>query len=629
MRHYNPLVITLFALLFSCTPAEIQVESIVINETAISIEPGEKTTLIATVLPENATDKSIVWKTTNESVAVVSQTGVVEGISEGKSTITAMCGGKIAKCDVLVSIPVTEVRISKQSAKLPVGGKLQLKAQAFPENASDKRITWSTSNANVATVENGLVSALMIGDAIITASSGEASVSCSINVSTPFNYGGLCLESIDGGVIHIDNPLQLLIEYKIESYDWASFTDSFFNITVKPGERVWFRGHNATYAIPDDEYWYINTSFNTLVGTFYIYGNLMSLVYGDEYEDQTVLTGDNTFVSLFSENGNIINHPVLDIELPATTLTPSCYNSMFNSCTNLTRAPMLPAKKLEYECYRGMFGKCTSLKEVAEMKATEIGESSCAWMYYQSGIESVPELPATVIAERSYCSMFESCTNLKTGPTTLPASTIAKSCYRGMFKGCISLENAPELPATEIESADLCYYEMFSGCASLKTAPLLPSKTLSKLCYTGMFKDCSLLDVAPELPATSLAYSCYEEMFANCPLVVAPELPAQKLAENCYKKMFEGCKMLKKAPRLHALRLVDNCYSYMFRGCSKIDYIVALFLRKPSASYNSNWLDGVSSEGVFVKNSEATWDVWGEHGIPEGWTVEYEQIEVT
>ena len=60
----------------------------------------------------------------------------------------------------------------------------------------------------------------------------------------------------------------------------------------------------------------------------------------------------------------------------------------------------------------------------------------------------------------------------------------------------------------------------------------------------------------------------------------------------------------------------------MFNGCASLQYIKALFLTTPSDDYTRDWVSGVAQGGTFVKNSAATWDVTGENGIPEGWTVE-------
>ena len=98
-------------------------------------------------------------------------------------------------------------------------------------------------------------------------------------------------------------------------------------------------------------------------------------------------------------------------------------------------------------------------------------------------------------------------------------------------------------------------------------------------------------------------------------------LPAITLADECYSNMFYNCTSLTTAPELPAITLAYYCYAYMFYNCSKLNYIKAMFTTTPESGYTSNWLSGVDSTGTFVKNKDATWDVTGENGVPEGWTV--------
>ena len=75
---------------------------------------------------------------------------------------------------------------------------------------------------------------------------------------------------------------------------------------------------------------------------------------------------------------------------------------------------------------------------------------------------------------------------------------------------------------------------------------------------------------------------------------------------------------------LPATTLANYCYSSMFRFCGKLRYIKAMFTTTPSVSYTYDWVWGVSSTGTFVKNKNATWNVVGNNGIPNGWTVKTE-----
>lgn len=192
-----------------------------------------------------------------------------------------------------------------------------------------------------------------------------------------------------------------------------------------------------------------------------VYGNIVSLLYGDDFKEQTSLEGkDYAFYKLFKYCSFLID--ASNLILPATTLADFCYGFMFDTCFNLT---------------------------------------------------TVPELPATTLADSCYSGMFRDCTILTTAPE-LPATTLNAYCYNGMFEGCISLTTAPELPATTLVSN--CYYSMFRGCTNLTTAPELPATTLAEGCCYGMFEGCTSLTTAPELPATTLARRCYYNMFSGC-----------------------------------------------------------------------------------------------------------------
>lgn len=579
-------------------PTELSVEYVALSARTLSLQPGETVTLTGRIFPEEATVHSAYWSSSDEDVAAVSQNGEVTAVAEGSAVITLDCDGITDECAVtvaIVKIPVSSVTLDKTTAGLREGETLQLTATVLPDNATDKTVTWTTSNADVATVEDGLVKAISAGDATITASAGEFSAVCSVSVIARDFYGGMCLEAVYGGTISISNQNQLTIEYKVEDNDWTSSNSYSIDIKAKTGERVWFRGHNETYAKGSTETGYSLTRFYCNNGQFYLYGNLMSLIYGDDFEGKTEITGDYAFYKMFMQNSNIGNHPTLDIELPATTLTPSCYRNMFYKCQNLTRAPKLPAKILTEACYASMFAGCTSLKEFPEMAATDMAYMSCTWMMMASGIEEAPELPAMNLARSCYEFMFMDCANLKKAMSILPATELAPNCYTGMFQGDDKLENAPQLPATEL--AFNCYSHMFNGCKALKKAP--------------------------KLPAMSLAEGCYQRMFGNSGLTEAPELPAMDMEIMCYQYMFQNCTELEIAPVLPALYLNYWCYEYMFSGCGKLNYIKALFLTTPSDNYTPKWVEGVAEKGIFVKNPDATWDVRGINGIPESWKVEY------
>lgn len=162
----------------------VAVTGVSLNQTSATLEIGGSVTLTATVSPSNATDKTVSWTTSNTSVATVSG-GLVKAVAEGSATITATAGGKSAKCTVTVkrkAVEVTGVSLNKADITLYIGDKYTLEATVTPSNAADKTVVWSTSNAGVASVVNGVVTAVAEGSATITATAGSKSAKCEVTV---------------------------------------------------------------------------------------------------------------------------------------------------------------------------------------------------------------------------------------------------------------------------------------------------------------------------------------------------------------------------------------------------------------------------------------------------------------
>lgn len=147
---------------------------------------GETVQLSATVLPSNATEKTLSWASSKQSVATVSGSGLVTALAEGSSTITVSVGGKLATCQVTVEkkvISVTSVTLDKTELTLKEGEEANLVATVKPDDATDKTVTWKSSDTSIVSVTNeGKVSAVKEGTATITASSGDKTASCKVTV---------------------------------------------------------------------------------------------------------------------------------------------------------------------------------------------------------------------------------------------------------------------------------------------------------------------------------------------------------------------------------------------------------------------------------------------------------------
>ena len=280
------------------------------------------------------------------------------------------------------------------------------------------------------------------------------------------------------------DPIQNVIYWSKNGTSWtsaiASTSDTPVSLaTLNKGEKMYLKGENVTYASSASKYSHFNSDYE-----FNVSGNIMSLIYGDNFIGQITLSSSYNFAGIFRSSKV---YDASNLILPATTLANYCYSYMFYDCTSLATAPVLPATTLAQSCYMSMFA------------ATKI--------------TAAPELPATILADSCYAYMFYGCTSLVTAPV-LPATTLATYCYSYMFYGCTSLVTAPVLPATTL--ANYCYRNMFYGCTSLVTAPVLPATILQPKCYQHMFFRCASLKTAPELPATTLVTYCYAYMFQNC-----------------------------------------------------------------------------------------------------------------
>ena len=211
------------------------------------------------------------------------------------------------------------------------------------------------------------------------------------------------------------------IEYKLNNGAWVSITSntssSAPSIEVNSGDKIQFRGNNAQYSTSP-------SSFNSFRGSasFEVEGNIMSLIYGDNFKNKLTISSAYIFNGLFRDCTNLVSAE--NLILPATTLADMCYYKMFDGCSSLTTAPTLPATTLAYGCYDSMFGNCTSLTAAPSI------------------------LPAITLAENCYANMFYGCSSLETAPE-LPANTLVDGCYQGMFADCSSL-NYIKCLATDI-----------------------------------------------------------------------------------------------------------------------------------------------------------------------------------
>lgn len=173
-------------------PTTVSVTGVSLNKNTLSLDKGTSETLTATVAPSNATNKNVTWTSNNTTVATVDN-GVVTAKAAGTATITVKTedGNKTASCTVTVAeasvISVTSVTLNKNTLSLEKGSSETLTATVMPSNATNKNVTWTSNNTDVATVNNGVVTAVAAGTATITVKTedGNKTASCTVTVTNP------------------------------------------------------------------------------------------------------------------------------------------------------------------------------------------------------------------------------------------------------------------------------------------------------------------------------------------------------------------------------------------------------------------------------------------------------------
>lgn len=194
------------------------------------------------------------------------------------------------------------------------------------------------------------------------------------------------------------------IQYSINDGTWTNITaGNSSTISVLSGDKVRFKGNNTSYSNDKSRY----SGFDSgCTASFNIEGNIMSLVYGDNFVGNTALTGTYNFCSMFKQSKCISAE---NLVLPSTTLTNYCYRAMFSKCSNLTTPPELPATTLATACYYYMFEECAFSK--------------------------APDLLAETLVTQCYYAMFTGCTSLnyiKCMATSINASQCKNNWVAGV-----------------------------------------------------------------------------------------------------------------------------------------------------------------------------------------------------
>ena len=253
--------------------------------------------------------------------------------------------------------------------------------------------------------------------------------------------------------------------------NWERFSSA---VTVSAGQKMIVKENEPT----SDPSWITSPRFSA-TGRFKLQGNVMSMMYGDNFVGKTSFPYPHTsFYHTFSGCTSLVDAE--NLVLPATGLTDYCYDAMFQDCTSLVKAPReLPATTMKQSCYGRMFAGCTSLT-------------------------TTPAIYGTRLATNCYERMFLNCTSLvnPTNSLTFYSDSNANYCFSAMFSGCTSLTSIPRLGAS---TNNYMYDRAFYGCTSL-TGVTLPFTSIANGNVYQMFDGCTNLRYV-SCPATYIGSS--------------------------------------------------------------------------------------------------------------------------
>ena len=202
MRTLLKLILSILLLTIVSCKEEFAVTAVSLNAETVEMNVGDELTLIATISPKDAYNKSLIWSSSDPSIVSVND-GKVRAHQQGKATITVKTddNGKTATCVVTVYPKVnhvTDVTLNKTSVTLTVGEELTLTVTVNPDNATNDCVTWSSSNPSVASVKRGKVTALKTGITTITVKSndGGKTATCEVTVAPVYHVTGVTLSHI-------------------------------------------------------------------------------------------------------------------------------------------------------------------------------------------------------------------------------------------------------------------------------------------------------------------------------------------------------------------------------------------------------------------------------------------------
>ena len=209
------------------TVEAIESTDIILNYSTASIKMNQTLQLAAVVYPVETTDQTVTWSSSQPNVATV-ENGLVSPVSVGTTIITASNGNISATCEVTVEPVLAEQVIIEESAvSVNAGSAVTLTASVYPDDVTDKTLTWISQNDEIATVADGVVTGVKPGTTVVTASSGNVFASCTVTVLQPATSISLNVTSLEMKVGDIYDLIETVSpEDTTDAVVWKSSDES-------------------------------------------------------------------------------------------------------------------------------------------------------------------------------------------------------------------------------------------------------------------------------------------------------------------------------------------------------------------------------------------------------------------
>ena len=330
----------------------VAVNSVAISPTGpITLAIGDDVTLTATIAPENATNKQVTWSSDNSSVATVTDGGVVRALAVGTAIITAQAEGQSAICRINVEESVVEVTSVTVAPEGPltatVGDSITFTATVMPEDATDRVVTWTSSNPELASIDdNGVMSAIAAGHVTIIASAGTMSASVEVTIENVYVAVTDIITNVEGDLLklHWGETFQLELSVVPENATEQTIDYSFLRYNNDLEE---------FYFVKESEY--LTVSEDGLITAFEynensVVGEMIVMSAGDYTEELPILISPNEEEPMLPEgwivDGNTATYkvnPIMDFDLVVTFENEVCKTVRFTTLTRESRATDIEA----------------------------------------------------------------------------------------------------------------------------------------------------------------------------------------------------------------------------------------------------------------------------------------------